>query len=1121
MTLGLSGRLTRAFIRSPLTPLFLLAALAAGLVAALTIPRDEDPQIHVPMVDVMVTANGLKAADAAELITKPLETILKAIPGVEHIYSETEDDQVLVTARFVVGTNEDAAVVRVNDKIRANLNRIPIGIQPPLIVGRGIDDVAIVTLTLTPKPDAAAHWSEGALTQIATKLQDQLIKIPGVGLSYIAGADPIQIRVEPEPDKLMLYGVTLQQLAQRIADANRSFVAGLAFADGGLRKVAAGQTLFGVPDIDLLLLTTRDGRPVYVRDVAKVVIRPAPQQSHVFDITRGPEGRWHTTPAVTLAVAKLPGSNAVTVAADVLARVHALAGSLIPRDVRVQTTRNYGRTANEKANELLFHLGLATVSIVVLIALAVGWREGVVTLVVIPTTILATLFASELMGYSINRVSLFALIFAIGILVDDAIVVVENIARHWAMPSTRSRRRAAIEAVAEVGNPTMVATLTVITALLPMLFVSGLMGPYMAPIPVNASAAMLFSFFVAVVVAPWLMCRLAGREPFPAEARAEEVEFLELATPEIVREAEAAAVHPDRLGRLYRRVAAPILKSRRRALLFLILVGLATAAACTLFYTENVTVKLLPFDNKSSLNVLLDLPAGGSVQQTEQTLFAAARIAEKLPWVRALQVYAGTPQPFDFNGLVRHYYLRTEPWQGDLHVMLTPKADRSQQSHDIAVALRRRLLTGLALPKGAVLKVVEAPPGPPVLATLLAEIYGPDEATRLAVAREVKRLFHKVPFIVDVDDSWGHRQKRLSIAIDQDRLEFFGVRQSDVYDTIQDLFGGVRVGYSYRGEERLPIEIAVGLPNRALDWSQQLADTPVPANTVPGSKAVVELGEVVHVTRTLGSRILFRRDGHFADMVTGELAGQFEAPIYGMLAVDKLVNAHDWGKLPRPTIRFRGQPDNELHPSLLWDGEWEITYVTFRDMGAAFLVALLGIYILVVAQFGSFKVPLVILTPIPLTLIGIVPGHWLFDAPFTATSMIGFIALAGIIVRNSILLVDFIRHGARPGLTLREVLLEAGAIRFRPIVLTAAAAMIGAAFIITDPIFQGLAISLLFGLLSSTLLTVLVIPAIYVVLRDADRVQGEPGRSLGRRVSDRPVPEASESGQLVGEKDTH
>ncbi len=1088
MKLGLSGRLTRAFIRSPLTPLFLLAALAAGLVAVLTIPRDEDPQIHVPMVDVMVQANGLNAADAAELVTKPLEAILKTIPGIDHIYSETEDDHVLVTARFDVGTNEDAAVLRVNDKIRANMDRIPLGIPPPLVIGRGINDVAILALTLTPIPAAAGHWNAATLTDLATKLQDQLIKVPNVGLSYLSGSDPMQIRVEPEPDKLMLYGVTLQQLASRIAEANRSFVAGNVFSRGAMRSVAAGQTLFGVPDIGLLLLTTRAGRPVYVRDVAHVVMGPAPRQSHVFDITHARNGAWHTTPAVTLALAKRAGSNAVVVAADALARVRSLEGTLIPRDLRVQVTRNYGRTANEKANELLYHLALATISIVVLIALAVGWREATVTLVVIPTTILATLFASEMMGYSINRVSLFALIFSIGILVDDAIVVVENIARHWAMPDTRSRRRAAIEAVAEVGNPTIVATLTVITALLPMLFVQGLMGPYMAPIPANASAAMVFSFFVAMVVAPWLMCKLARRDAGGADAGTEEIAFLELNTPALAHEAGSAAEHPDRLGRLYRAVATPLLATRRRALIFLIVVGIATVAVCGLFYAESVTVKLLPFDNKSTLNVLVDLPSGTPVQTTERTLFAVARIAETLPETRGMQVYAGTPQPFDFNGLVRHYYLRTSPWQGDLHVLLTPKGQRALQSHAVAAVLRKRLLAGLRLPKGAVIKVVEAPPGPPVLATLLAEIYGPNQATRLAVAREVKTLFNQVPYIVDTDDSWGHREQRLNIAIDQDRLAFFGVRQSDVYDTIQDLFGGVRVGYSYRGEGRLPIGITVGLPNHALDWNQQLADTPVPADTVPGSKSVVELGQVVHVTRTPGSRILFRRDGHNADMVTGELTGRYGAPIYGMLAVDKLIRDHNWGKLPRPNIRFRGQPSSEAHPSLLWDGEWEITYVTFRDMGAAFMVAILGIYILVVAQFGSFKLPLIILTPIPLTLIGILPGHWIFGAPFTATSMIGFIALAGIIVRNSILLVDFIRHGARPGLTLREVLLEAGAIRFRPIVLTAASAMIGAVAILTDPIFQGLAISLLFGLLSSTLLTVLVIPAIYVVLRDPDRV---------------------------------
>jgi multidrug efflux pump subunit AcrB len=1083
MKLGLSGRLTRATIRSPLTPLFLLAALAAGLIALLTIPREEEPQISVPMVDIIVQANGLRAPDAVELVTKPLEAIVKAIPGVEHVYSQTQDDQAVVTVRFNVGTNEDDAVLRVNDKIRANLDKIPIGIPEPLIVGHGINDVAVVTLTLSPQPTAAARWTDKDLYDLAGKLRTELIKVNNVGTSYIVGTGPEQIQVEPDPEKLSLFGVTLQQLIAKVKGANQEFVAGWVRDAGTARTLAAGQTLRGVPDIGLLLLTTRDGRPVYVRDVAKVIIGPSTAEDRIWNLTPNATG-WDRVPAVTLALAKRANSNAVVVAQDILDRVQSLRDRLIPPDIRVQVTRDYGKTANDKANELLFHLSLATVSIVVLIAFAVGWREAVVTLVVIPTTILLTLLSARLMGYTINRVSLFALIFAIGILVDDAIVVVENIARHWAMRDGRRRMRAAIEAVAEVGNPTIVATLTVIAALLPMLFVSGLMGPYMAPIPANASAAMLFSFFVAMVVAPWLLCKLHP-QPGGSTQADEELEWVPISSPVVEHAMEAH--HEGRLGRLYRSIASPVLRTRRRAWTFLLLVGAATVGACVLFYTENVTVKLLPFDDKSELAVELNLPEGSSLEDTERYLFSAANIARGLPEVTSVQVYAGTAAPYNFNGLVRHYYMRRSPELGDLQINLKDKAERNRASHAIALDLRRRL-QALKLPEGSTLQVVEVPPGPPVLATLLAEIYGPDAATRLAVAQEVKKLFRSVPFITDVTDSYGHPRPRLRISINQDELEYFGVEQSDVYDTIQALFGGIPVGYSHRGAERDPIEIRIGLPKRDLSWDQRLAATPVPANTVPGSKTVVELGQVVHADRELGSRVLFRRDGHFADMVMGELAGAFEAPIYGMLAVDKAIEQHDWGQLPKPVISFRGQPTDESHVTLLWDGEWEITYVTFRDMGAAFMVAILGIYILVVAQFRSFKLPLVILTPVPLTLIGIMLGHWLFHAPFTATSMIGFIALAGIIVRNSILLVDFIRHGARRGQTLREVLLNAGAVRFKPILLTALSAMIGAATILSDPIFQGLAISLLFGLASSTLLTVLVIPAIYVALRDPDRV---------------------------------
>ena len=1066
MNLGLSGRLTRATINSPLTPLFLLASLVVGLIAIAVIPREEEPQISVPMVDIRINANGLRAPDAVELVTKPLEAIVKGIDGVEHIYSQTEDDRVMVIARFLVGTKSDNAILRVHEKIRANLDRIPVGIPEPLIIGRGINDVAVTTLTLSPKPFAADRWSDKDLYELAEKLRAELTKVDSIGLTYISGGGAQQIRVEPDPEKLSLFGVTLQQLVAKVKDANRSFLAGQVRDAGIVRSVAAGQTLSGIPDIGLLLISTRDGRPVYVKDVAALVIGPNAAEHRVWNDVSDGKGNWKRVPAVTLALAKRAGANAVIVSEEIAHRLDGMKSRLIPDDVEVTVTRDYGETANEKANELLFHLGLATISIVVLIAVAIGWREALVTLVVIPTTILLTLFAANMMGYTINRVSLFALIFSIGILVDDAIVVVENIARHWALKDGRPRLQAAIEAVAEVGNPTVVATLTVVAALLPMLFVSGLMGPYMAPIPANASAAMLFSFFVAMVVAPWLMLRLAPNDgAVPAHATHDE----------------------SVLGRIYRRIAAPIVSSKRSSWIFLISVGVATLLSMVLFATKSVTVKLLPFDNKSEIAVMVYQPEGESLEDTERTLFAAADIARGLPEITSVQSYAGTPAPFNFNGLVRHYYVRERPELGELQVNLAARGDRKRASHDIALDLRQRL-KALSLPAGTSIKVVEVPPGPPVLATLLAEVYGPDATTRRAVTVELKKVFAEVPFIVDIDDSIGEKRPRLRLSIDQDRLEFFGVEQRDVYDTIQTLFGGVSIGYSHRGEDRNPIEIAVRLPKRDLAWTEALASTPVPANTLPGSKTVVELGQVVKATVEEGSPMIFRRDGRFADMVMAELAGRFEAPLYGMLEVDKRVDAHDWGPLPKPVISLHGQPVDESRPTLLWDGEWEISYVTFRDMGAAFGAAILGIYVLVVAQFRSFKLPLVILTPIPLTLIGILIGHWLIGAPFTATSMIGFIALAGIIVRNSILLVDFIRHSSGQGKSLRDVVLEAGAVRFKPILLTALAAMIGAATILLDPIFQGLAISLLFGLASSTLLTVLVIPAIYVALRGENSV---------------------------------
>ena len=1061
MNLGLSGRLTAAFIRSPLTPLILLAALAMGLLAVMSIPREEEPQISVPMIDIIAPTPGLAAPDAVELVGKPLEGIVKAIPDVEHVYTFADDDQVMVVARFKVGTHPDNAVVRVHEKLRANMDRLPEGVPEPIVKAKGINDVPMLTLTLSPDVTRQDRWDEATLRTIADQLQTEVVKVEDVGQTFIVGGQPEEIRIEPDPARLSLNGVSLGALMDTVRQANRAFPGGYVRESGQARSVIAGRSLASVSDIELLEIPTAGGGVVTVRDVARVVRGPADDQSRVSRWSTDDKGRWTQTPAVTLAISKREGANAVVVAEAVLHRIESLKGTLIPDGLHVAVTRDYGETANEKANELLFHLALATATIVVLIGFAIGWREAAVTAVVIPTTILLTLFASNLMGYTINRVSLFALIFSIGILVDDAIVVIENIARHWAMKDDRPRVQAAIEAVAEVGNPTVVATLTVVAALLPMLFVSGLMGPYMAPIPVNASAAMIFSFFVAMIIAPWLMVRFARKA---------------------LADGHAAHSHDEGwMGRAYRRIAGRVIATRKSAWTFLIVVGIATLLAMSMFYFKAVTVKLLPFDNKSELMMVADLPEGAALETTERILTQAATVARQLPEVQAIDSYAGTASPFNFNGLVRHYYMRSQPEQGDLTIILAPKGERKRASHAIALDLRERL-GRLALPEGTTLKVVEAPPGPPVMATLLAEVYGPDTATRRAVAEKLKGIFHSVPYIVDIDDSYGAPRPRLRLTPDRAQIERFGASERDVLDSIGALMGGQTVGYVHRGEGRDPLAINVTLPQSGRAWSEALGSTPVAASASGGR--LVSLGELVTASREPGSTHIYRRDGRDVDMVMAELAGEYEAPIYGMLAVDRKVKAADWGDLPTPEIRLNGQPEDESRPTILWDGEWEITWVTFRDMGAAFGVAILGIYVLVVAQFKSFRLPLVILTPIPLTLVGIVIGHILFRAPFTATSMIGFIALAGIIVRNSILLVDFIRHTEGKDRSLRGVLLEAGAIRFKPILLTALAAMIGAAVILFDPIFQGLAISLLFGLASSTLLTVLVIPAIYVVLRD-------------------------------------
>ncbi|MGQ5702365.1 efflux RND transporter permease subunit [Sandaracinobacteroides sp. A072] len=1079
--LGIAGRLTAATIQSPLTPLILLASILVGLLALLSIPREEEPQISVPMVDIEMMVPGMSASQVVEHVGKPLEEILMATPGVEHVYVQARDHGVMVTARFIVGSRPEDAAVRVHERLQANADRAPPGTQWPKVTVRGIDDVPILVLTLSPEADVSDRWTDRDLRRIAERLRTEMLKVPDIGLTFIVGGQTDAIRVVPDPARLAAHGVPLSAVMESVGQAARQMPVGTVRQQGDATMLVAGNGVSSAAELERLMLRSVTGAPVYLSDVADVSLGASDTQARVWRLEAPATGegagekRWSMAPAVSVAIAKRTGANAVTVSQTVEHRLEQMRGQLLPDGLKVDITRNYGETANEKANELLFHLALATVSIVLLVGFAVGWREAAVTAIVIPTTILLTMFASNLMGYTINRVSLFALIFSIGILVDDAIVMIENIARHWAMHDGRSKVKAAIDGVAEVGNPTIVATLTVVAALLPMLFVSGLMGPYMAPIPINASAAMIFSFFVAVIIAPWLMIRFARIALFGSGSHADDA-------------------HGGKLGALYDRFARPLIETRSRARNFLIAVGIATLVAGSMFYFKAVTVKLLPFDNKSELQLVLDMPQGASLEDTQRTLLSLAEVTRGLPEVTAMDVHAGTAAPFNFNGLVRHYFLRRDPSMGDVMVTLKHKSERDRSSHEVALALRTAL-KAVPLPEGATLQVVETPPGPPVMATLLAEIYGPDAETRRRTAEQVEKLFREVPFIVDVHNSVLTPAPELRLLPDRATIDQLGLSERQILDSVGALMGRQLLGYAPRDGDQSPLPIEFSIDQQDRVWNQTMKATPVAMAQTAAGPRLVELGEVVTAETGSGSHMLFRRNGRSADMVMAELAGAQEAPIYGMLAVHDAIDGFDWeaAGLVKPVVRLNGQPEDESVPTLLWDGEWEITWVTFRDMGGAFIVALLGIYVLVVAQFRNFKVPLVILTPIPLTLVGIVIGHMLFRAPFTATSMIGFIALAGIIVRNSILLVDFINHAKAPGKPLRDVLLEAGRIRFKPIMLTALAAMIGAAVILTDPIFQGLAISLLFGLASSTLLTVLVIPAIYVVLRDDGLPATGPG----------------------------
>ncbi|HLD95026.1 MAG TPA: efflux RND transporter permease subunit [Alphaproteobacteria bacterium] len=1047
-----SENFTKYFITSPLTALLIATIFALGLVALISLPREEEPQISVPMIDIYLKTDGLKAQDGVELAVKPLETIIKAIDGVEHVYSQTQDNQSVLTARFYVGTNPDSAVLRVHERIRAHLHEIPYGLSMPLVVGRSIDDVAMMVLTLSPTLDEVGKLTDTELYEMGLKLQGELSKVTNIGASYICGGRPVQLRIEVMPEKLSLYSVTLNQVVSKVQEANKAFISGDVVQENHSFTITAGKTAQNSEEIGQLLVSTFDGRPVYLKDVADIKMDGKPLEHRVIHMVKDLKGDVKSLPALSIAFSKRAGSNAVVVAKEMESRLEILKDTLLPKNVMVTVTRNYGETATEKSNKLLEDLLGATIAVVVLVTLAIGWREGIVVAVVIPVTILSTLFFAWVMGYTLNRVSLFALIFSIGILVDDAIVFIENIVRHWRESPEKSPIETAIVAVKEVGPPTIMATFTIIAALMPMKFVSGLMGPYMSPIPINASMAMLMSLLVAFTAVPWLLVKLK-----PATLQNHE--------------------HSSKIGDFYKKVATPLINSPQKSKKFLVYVALATLASFALFGFKAVTVKMLPFDNKSELVLQLDLLEGSTLEETQRSLTDMSNALKDLPELTSLQLYIGTAAPFNFNGLVRHSYLRQEQRRAEIQVNLLGKSERSRSSHEISLDIRDRLKK-VTLPNGAITKVVEVPPGPPVLATLLAEIYGPDAKTRREVARKVKQAFASIDFIKDIDDSFGTPFEKLHLTINRVALEHYGVEEKAVYDTLVSLLGATVVGYSHRGGETYPIQVSIELSKSSKVLNEKLLTTPI-----LGTKGMVELGDLVVIQKETASYPIFRHNGYEADMVMAELAGRFEAPIYGIFAVNEAIKEMDFGNLTKPKIAWHGQPLDEREPTLLWDGEWEVTYVTFLDMGVAFILALAAIYGLLVAQFKSFKLPLVVLLPVPLVLVGIILGHFIMQVPFTATSMIGLIGLAGIVVRNSLLLVEFIKAALKEGIHLQEALLDAGAKRIQPIALTAGAAMIGALFMFSDPIFQGLATSLFFGLMSSTVLTLLAIPAVYMVFR--------------------------------------
>ncbi len=1050
--IGLSGRLAKYFINSKLTPLFIIASILLGIAAVIALPREEEPQIIVPMIDIFVNMPGATASEVEQRVTKPMEKLLWEIPGVEYVYSTSMPGSSMAIVRFLVGQDEEKSIVRLQSKLLANYDRIPYSATQPLIKPRYIDDVPILALTFW----GADHYT---LRRMAAEVEDIVKREPDVSITTLIGGFRRVVQVQIDPVRLAAFGLDVQMVSNMVFAANQESDPGTYPSPSGQILVHTGGFLKNIDDVGRVVVNVFKGRPVYLRDVATITDGPEEPDQYVFFGT-GPANEHSKmtsnspSSAVTLTIAKRKGTNAISVASKVLARVDDIRGTIIPDNIHVSITRHYGETAKEKSDELLLHMLIAIVSVTILIWLTLGFRESGVVALAIPVTLALTLAVFYLYGYTLNRITLFALIFSIGILVDDAIVVVENVARHLHLPENKDRSKIdiAIEAVDEVGNPTILATMTVIAAILPMAFVGGLMGPYMRPIPIGASAAMIFSMIVAFIVTPWASFHLIkGGGSSHVEAH-----------------------HEDWATRMYRKVMDKLLHRPFLRWSFLISVVGMLLIACAMVGVGMVKVKMLPFDNKSEFQVILDMPEQATLEDTTSACLEMGNYLKTVNEVTDYQIYSGTSGPFNFNGLVRHYYIRRAPNMADIQVNLASKSNRKSQSHDIAKRVRPAL-KAIADKYHARVKVAEVPPGPPVLSTLVAEIYGPDYDRQRELALKIRKIFEEMPGVVDTDWYMEEEQTRYLIDIDKEKAALNGISAVQINQTLDMILNGRPAGLLHQPREKEDVQVLLkpALASRA--GIERLASVKVASK----DGNLVPLSTLVSYKQTQNDRSIYHKNLMPVVYVIGDVAGVKESPVYAILELKKKIDEITLPEGYKIEQFTRNLPDSDRKFSMKWDGEWHITYEVFRDLGMAFAIVLVLIFVLVVGWFQSFSTPLVIMVAIPFSLIGILPAHWGMNAFFTATSMIGFIAGAGIVVRNSIILVDFVELRIGQGMPLDKAVIDAGAVRFRPMVLTAAAVVVGASVILFDPIFQGLAISLMAGEVASLLFSRMTVPILY------------------------------------------